>query len=279
MRNLCRNGRGWTLAALVALAGLWGCAAPWTEDGAADPQAAPPGAEAARPVNTLHVGAVRGAPGDGGTVLARSMGEALRASGRTLTAEAKDAAYSIRGEILMGPLTDERRNLRVLWRVMNSAGEEVGTAGQENTVPQAVIDGAWDRLAQVIAEAAIPGVDKVIALAERERPAVAAAGGGVSAAPIAPSGQAGGVGKGSPMVQLGSWQAREAAEKGWRDLSTRHRDLLGGLDHRVVAADLAGRGTFHRLRVGPLKDVASAKELCAALANRRVSCMVVARGT
>lgn len=269
-------GRGLALAALLALAGPFGCASTEpTSEAAAEAAPSSPALAMTAP-SGVHVAEVRGAPADGGALLSRSLGGALRNAGRPSSEDPKTAAYTVRGEVMLGPVIDERRNIRILWRVFGVGGEEMGSAGQENTVPRAVIDGAWDRLAPVIAEAAVPGIEKVIAMAEHERKSAPAVSGEPLTPPAAPEAKTAVAGR--PMIQLGSWRAREGAEKNWTELQSRHGDLLGGLDHRVVAADLGGRGTFHRLQVGPLKDVASAKDLCAALAGRKVACLVVTRG-
>ena len=77
-------------------------------------------------------------------------------------------------------------------------------------------------------------------------------------------------------VQLAAVRARDRAEQEWARLRNGHKDLLGTLQLSVVRADLgAGKGVFYRLRVGPLKSEAVARDLCGKLAERKVPCLVV----
>lgn len=74
-------------------------------------------------------------------------------------------------------------------------------------------------------------------------------------------------------VQLGAFAAGEAAaQRAWRNLSTRHPDLLEGLTPRVDVIRKGGRSLW-RLQAGPLSE-AQARELCAALRSRGASCLV-----
>ena len=75
-------------------------------------------------------------------------------------------------------------------------------------------------------------------------------------------------------VQLASLKSPEDARQEWTRLTTAHPDLLVALDSSVVSADLGDRGTFYRLRAGPLtKDRASS--ICDSLAENHEDCMVV----
>ena len=76
-------------------------------------------------------------------------------------------------------------------------------------------------------------------------------------------------------MQLTSALSEEGAFDDWKRLSTHNKDLLGSLSPSVSRADLEGKGTFYRLRAGPLPDRAAAQALCAALADRRVGCILV----
>ena len=80
---------------------------------------------------------------------------------------------------------------------------------------------------------------------------------------------------GSFLVQLAAARSNEGAEGEWKRLSNQHEELLGELSHVVLQADLGERGVFYRLRVGPLADRSAAEDLCAALANKNVGCIVV----
>ncbi|MFN3075884.1 MAG: SPOR domain-containing protein [Alphaproteobacteria bacterium] len=76
-------------------------------------------------------------------------------------------------------------------------------------------------------------------------------------------------------VQLGALKAADLAEAAWSALTTKNRDLLGNLPHRVVQVELGDKGTWYRLQAGPLADAEAAKSLCDSLSQRKVGCMIV----
>jgi len=80
---------------------------------------------------------------------------------------------------------------------------------------------------------------------------------------------------GAYLVQLAAARSNDGAEGEWKRLSDKHADLLGGLRHVVLEADLGDRGVFYRLRAGPLADRAAAEDLCSALGAENVGCIVV----
>ena len=77
-------------------------------------------------------------------------------------------------------------------------------------------------------------------------------------------------------VQLFSARSRERALAAWALLSSKEKDLLGSLAHRVVKVEFPKRGVFYRLRAGPLADKAAAKRLCSQLKRRGRDCLVLA---
>ena len=77
-------------------------------------------------------------------------------------------------------------------------------------------------------------------------------------------------------VQLFSARSRERALAAWTLLSSKEKDLLGSLAHRVVKVEFPKRGVFYRLRAGPLADKAAAKRLCSQLKRRGRDCLVLA---
>ena len=77
-------------------------------------------------------------------------------------------------------------------------------------------------------------------------------------------------------VQLFSARSRKRALAAWNQLSSKEKDLLGSLAHRVVKVEIPKRGVFYRLRAGPLADKAAAKRLCSQLKRRGRDCLVLA---
>ena len=77
-------------------------------------------------------------------------------------------------------------------------------------------------------------------------------------------------------IHLASYRSEKAARKGWSDLKSRYKDLLGSLDSRVNKIDLGPeKGIYYRLTAGPL-GTSEAKTLCQQLLNRKHFCQISA---
>jgi tetratricopeptide (TPR) repeat protein len=72
-----------------------------------------------------------------------------------------------------------------------------------------------------------------------------------------------------PAVHLASYRSQKAADRGWAQLRRAHRSLLGKLRHEISKVNLGSKGTFYRLKVGPVKD---ANGMCRKLKKRRQFC-------
>ena len=78
-----------------------------------------------------------------------------------------------------------------------------------------------------------------------------------------------------PAVHLASYRSQKAADRGWAQLRRAHRSLLGKLRHEISKVNLGRKGTFCRLKVGPVKD---ANDMCRKLKRRRQFCEVSVMG-
>ena len=76
-------------------------------------------------------------------------------------------------------------------------------------------------------------------------------------------------------VQLAALKSQQDSEAEWTRLQRANQDLLDGLTLRVQQAKLS-KGTYYRLRVGPLADLATAAGLCKSLKSRNQDCLIVA---
>lgn len=101
---------------------------------------------------------ITGAPGDGNLALRTAMLRALRNADAMVTDNPSQASYILQGSVQMAAPFAGRQQIRVIWLVTTVTGEEVGTAIQENAVPQGSLDGSWGGVAQSVANAAINGV-------------------------------------------------------------------------------------------------------------------------
>jgi SPOR domain len=76
-------------------------------------------------------------------------------------------------------------------------------------------------------------------------------------------------------LQLFSSRSVDDAKGAWARLRDKNADLLGSLSPSVARVNLDNRGTFYRLRAGPIASATKARSICDSLAARRVSCLVV----
>jgi tetratricopeptide (TPR) repeat protein len=74
-------------------------------------------------------------------------------------------------------------------------------------------------------------------------------------------------------VHLASYRSRQQAERGWAQLKRAHAAILGKLKSEITEVNLGpGKGTFFRLKAGPMVDKAEAADVCAQLKRRRQFC-------
>lgn len=107
----------------------------------------------------------------------------------------------------------------------------------------------------------------------REAPAAAAApAAGESEAERRPADEAGADISTGWRLQIAAFRSASDAGAEWSRLQKRAPDLVAGLQHRVVSADLGDRGVFHRLQIGPFADRAAAESRCQALKAAGIGC-------
>ena len=80
-------------------------------------------------------------------------------------------------------------------------------------------------------------------------------------------------------IQVAAARTPKQARLEWERIRRKHLDLLGDLGLTVMKADLGPKkGVFYRLRIGPLKNEDSARNLCKKLSKRKLGCLVVRPG-
>lgn len=121
-----------------------------------------PPSNADRPA--LVVVPVVGAPGDGGTALARAMALALKGRGAALAPEPDDTTLLVMGSVVVTDRDAGSQFIEVIWELLSPDGVRLGIVNQQNTIDAGVLDGPWGALAPVIASA---GADGVIDLIDR----------------------------------------------------------------------------------------------------------------
>ena len=114
-----------------------------------------------RPARIFFSG-VTGAPGDGNTALARQLRLQLPDTGDVVQASARDADFTVRGEVHVVPDPHGTERVEVTWIVVDNEGRESGRVAQLNDVPKGTLDVYWGDVALVVAQQAASGIHDVI---------------------------------------------------------------------------------------------------------------------
>jgi tetratricopeptide (TPR) repeat protein len=80
-------------------------------------------------------------------------------------------------------------------------------------------------------------------------------------------------------IQLASQPSEEAAWKHWKKLERRVRRVVRKARPVVMKAEIAGKGTFYRLRLVGFEERKAPRRLCGRLKRRGVSCYVTRAGS
>jgi len=133
--------------------------APLIEEAAPVEAAAPPGAAH----TSIAVGKVTGAPGDGGTALAAAVATVLKRLDLTIVEDHGKADLLVDGEVTVSPTKGSQQHVKITWHVRRKDGAEIGTVGEENDVPDGMLEGSWGDVAYSVAIAASDGLAQLIA--------------------------------------------------------------------------------------------------------------------
>lgn len=118
----------------------------------------------------LHVGAVTGAPGDGGTALRKAMRRALRNAGFRLSDSAESGGLVIAGRVTLTPASANRQMVEIVWAVRRAGGPALGSLNQKNTVRAGSLDSSWGDIARIIANSAVGGLGDLLSRAAPKSP-------------------------------------------------------------------------------------------------------------
>jgi len=109
----------------------------------------------------VHFAGIPNAPGDGPRVLPPLVNHLLQKNGYEV-AGASEGVAAIEGDYSAEPAPHGMEKVSFTWRVVDSAGMELGVVNQENIVPRGSLDGKWGDAAFFIAEGAIQGVHALL---------------------------------------------------------------------------------------------------------------------
>lgn len=110
---------------------------------------------------------VAGAPGNGNEALTAALKSALRDRDLTISDDPRQAGFVVEGAVDVAPPIEGRQQARIVWKVSTVAGDEVGKAVQENNVVAGTLDGEWGRVAKIVADAAVSGIQDLFGATEK----------------------------------------------------------------------------------------------------------------
>jgi len=84
---------------------------------------------------------------------------------------------------------------------------------------------------------------------------------------------------GNYQVQLLAGRNEDDVRNAWAKLKAQNGDLLGSLSPVLAPTRLGDRGTYYRLRAGPLESETKARAVCNRLSSRGASCIVIRPGS
>lgn len=94
-----------------------------------------------------------------------------------------------------------------------------------------------------------------------------------AAAPAAAGTQVGSLGDGGYVIQIASLPTQADAQKSYQNLSAKFGSVIGGRGVDIKAAEIAGKGTFYRVRI-PAGSKAEAVSLCERYRSAGGTCLV-----
>jgi len=113
----------------------------------------------------VRVLAVTGPP-SGGRAMTSAMRRALGESQMVLVDRAEPGSFQVQGNVELSPPAEGRQRVVIRWIIRRGDGTQIGDLEQANTVRAGSLEGNWDKLAPLVALAA---VDTVVDLINRDR--------------------------------------------------------------------------------------------------------------
>lgn len=117
----------------------------------------------------MWVNPVTNAPGDGDRSLTRAIKAAIRGAGIAVAGEKRYAEFVLDGRVRVDPPNDNLQRVEIVWTVRTPDGREIGRATQKNLIKAGTFAGPWGEAAQVVADAALEGIQGVLRAAVAPR--------------------------------------------------------------------------------------------------------------
>lgn len=106
---------------------------------------------------------IAGLSPEDGLLLSKAMAKELLIADILVTEDPRQAVYAIGGLVEMAPTGPDNEMVRIIWRVGEINGKELGNAVQEKEVPQGSLAGHWGEVAGTISKAAAKGIARIMA--------------------------------------------------------------------------------------------------------------------
>lgn len=119
-------------------------------------------APAENTVPPLYVADVSGAPGLGNRQLRGALRRHLADTGLAVTDTTGSRHLTVSGEVNVGPVSGDRQQATLDWRVLDPDGVEVGRISQSNPVAAGSLDASWGRIADIVARGAADGIADLV---------------------------------------------------------------------------------------------------------------------
>ncbi|WP_336068368.1 SPOR domain-containing protein [Nitratireductor rhodophyticola] len=161
-------------------------------------------------------------------------------------------------------------NLEITPDARLAATDQAGSATADTDGPAANVP---DTAPVPTSRPAAPPTQSQQPAAERTQPAQVAAAPSQPAQPVAQAPAPVTSGTDGWSVQISSQPTVEAAQKSYQDMARRYGGLLTGKGVNIVKADIAGKGTYYRVRI-PSASKDDAIRLCSQLKSAGGSCFV-----
>lgn len=116
-------------------------------------------------VRRVFLEGIRGPAGLDGSVLRKALRDTLPTSDVQLAEQRGMGDLVLKATITLGPPIGERRRMRLLWRLDDPKGREIGRLDQGNDVAITALETGWPAMASLIAQALTPGLRSMIATA------------------------------------------------------------------------------------------------------------------
>jgi hypothetical protein len=113
-------------------------------------------------IRAVAVTEVRGSPGKGNDELVLAMRRTLMEAGWPVLEAPRADAFTVVGEVALGPATGAAQRVRVDWTVKLPDGKVIGTIKQANDVPSGSLDKGWGDTAYYATQAAADGIFQVV---------------------------------------------------------------------------------------------------------------------